>query len=224
MQKRILITTFFILFFSLPAYSIDKNTLFWKVRELVAGYADEIPLTDKSGKVYKVVNGKQLAFFYSVYLAIQEAAELQAEFYVVDDKDPNAFATLDEDGAYMIAFTFGMLDMIGMDKDEAAAIIGHELAHLKLEHYKEREEAEKKNQNNTMFSAAATKYTRDNERESDYLGAIWAVEAGYDPEGAVRVQEKLYKLSKRHIGFSGSHPLSIERVTVLKSLARRLKK
>ena len=31
-----------------------------------------------------------------------------------------------------------------------------------------------------------TKYSRDNEREADYLGAIWAVEAGYDPQGAVR--------------------------------------
>ena len=114
-----------------------------------------------------------------------------------------------------------MLEMIGMDADAAAGIIGHELAHLKLNHMEERKEAIK-NSSTTTFSASATKYTRDNERESDYLGAIWAVEAGYDPAGAVRVHEKLYKVSKRHVGFSGSHPSSIERITILKSLVRRL--
>ena len=81
-----------------------------------------------------------------------------------------------------------------------------------------------KNAPQTTFSASATKYTRDNERESDYLGAIWSVEAGYDPAGAVRVHEKLYKVNKRHSGFSGSHPSSIERLTILKSLVRRLSK
>ena len=74
-----------------------------------------------------------------------------------------------------------------------------------------------------MRTAANTKYSRDNEREADYLGAIWAVEAGYDPQGAVRLQELVYKKT-RHLsgGFSGSHPSPIERITKLKSLARRL--
>ena len=119
----------------------------------------------------------------------------------------------------IIGINFGMLDLLGLDVHMAAALIGHELGHLKLDHG-----AESKTRRRTdMLSAAGTRYSRDNEREADYLGAIWAVEAGYDPNGAVRLQELVYKKTK-HLsgGFSGSHPSSIERITKLKSLARRL--
>ena len=119
----------------------------------------------------------------------------------------------------IIGINFGMLDLLGLDVHMAAALIGHELGHLKLDHGKDH----KNRRRSDMRTAANTKYSRDNEREADYLGAIWAVEAGYDPQGAVRLQELVYKKT-RHLsgGFSGSHPSSIERITKLKSLARRL--
>ncbi len=129
---------------------------------------------------------------------------------------------IDEENAVdvnIIGINFAMLDMLGLDVHMAAALIGHELGHLKLNHGDDH----KKNSRADIRNAANTKYSRDNEREADYLGAIWAVEAGYDPAGAVRLQELLYKKTK-HLkgGFSGSHPSSIERITKLKSLARRL--
>ena len=129
---------------------------------------------------------------------------------------------VDEENAVeinIIGINFGMLDLLGLDVHMAAALIGHELGHLKLDHG----EDNKTRRRTDMRTAANTKYSRDNEREADYLGAIWAVEAGYDPQGAVRLQELVYKKT-RHLsgGFSGSHPSSIERITKLKSLARRL--
>ena len=119
----------------------------------------------------------------------------------------------------IVGINFGMLELLGLDVHMAAALIGHELGHLKLNHG----EDNKTRRRTDMLTASNTKYSRDNEREADYLGAIWAVEAGYDPNGAVRLQELVYKKSK-HLsgGFSGSHPSSIERITKLKSLARRL--
>ena len=119
----------------------------------------------------------------------------------------------------IIGINFAMLDLLGVDVHMAAALIGHELGHLKLNHGAEN----KKKRTSDLRTAAATRYSRDNEREADYLGAIWAVEAGYDPAGAVRLQELVYKRTK-HLpgGFSGSHPSSIERIAKLKSLARRL--
>ena len=129
---------------------------------------------------------------------------------------------IEEDNAVeinIIGINFAMLDLLGLDVHMAAALIGHELGHLKLNHGEDH-----KTQGKTdIRTASNTRYSRDNEREADYLGAIWAVEAGYDPEGAVRLQELLYKKTK-HLsgGFSGSHPSSIERITKLKSLARRL--
>lgn len=119
----------------------------------------------------------------------------------------------------IIGVNFAMLDLLGLDVHMAAALIGHELGHLKLNHGAEN----KKRRSSDLRTAANTRYSRDNEREADYLGAIWAVEAGYDPAGAVRLQELVYKKTK-HLpgGFSGSHPSSIERIAKLKSLARRL--
>ena len=217
--------------FTFPALAAGGNDspMVWRVKDLVGAPMDVIKLRDERERVVGTVQTKQMLLLYSAYVAIQEAAEIYAELFIVGEKAPNAFATMgkvhpdDEEDRNIIGFTFGMLDMIGMDVDAAAAIIGHELAHLKLNHHEERKEA-MKNSRNTSFTASATKYTRDNERESDYLGAIWSVEAGYDPAGAVRVHEKLYKVNKRNVGFSGSHPSSIERLTILKSLVRRLSK
>lgn len=216
---------------SLPANSAGRNQgpHVWRIKDLVGAPMDVIPLRDERERVIAKVETKQMLLIYSAYVGMQEAAELYAELFILSGDDPNAFATRgklqedDEDEQNIIGFTIGMLNMIGNDVDAAAAIIGHELAHLKLNHIDERKEANKSSAASS-FSAASTKYTRDNERESDYLGAIWAVEAGYDPAGAVRVHEKLYKVSKRHVGFSGSHPSSIERLTILKSLVRRLSK
>ena len=129
---------------------------------------------------------------------------------------------IDEENAVeinIVGINFGMLNLLGLDVHMAAALIGHELGHLKLNHG----EDNKTRRRTDIMTASNTKYSRDNEREADYLGAIWAVEAGYDPNGAVRLQELVYKKTK-HLsgGFSGSHPSSIERITKLKSLARRL--
>ncbi len=200
-----------------------------KLEELARAYAEEIVIRDNRGLKVRTLDGRQMALLYAVYVAMREAAELDAEFYITSGDNPNAFATVgkinkEEEERNIIGFNFGMLDLIGMDMDAAAAIIGHELAHLKLKHIDvAKEKARNPQQHGGIFSAAATRYSRDHERESDYLGVVWAIEAGYDPQGAVRVQEQLYRLSKRRPGgFSGSHPSSIERITVLKSLVRRL--
>ncbi len=119
----------------------------------------------------------------------------------------------------IVKINFAMLDLLRLDIHMAAALIGHELAHLKLNHGDERKDKPRSNKLNVTI----TRYSRDNEREADYLGAIWAVEAGYDPHGAVRLRELLYK-TRKHLsgGYTGTHPSSIERMSRMKSLARRL--
>jgi len=37
-----------------------------------------------------------------------------------------------------------------------------------------------------------TSDSQGNESETSYLGAIWAVEAKYEPHGAVRLHEEIY--------------------------------
>jgi predicted Zn-dependent protease len=195
----------------------------WLVRELAKAPTDTLPLRDARDRVVKTIPSSQAVYLYAVFTGLLEAAELEAEFYLIEGKDPNAMATLGEKGENVIVINFAMLDLLGDDLHALAAVIGHEMAHLKLDHYQDKVDALQRNQD-SMITAANTKYSRDNEREADYLGMIWSIEAGYDPEGAVRAQEALYKLARHGGMFVGSHPSSIERITVLKSLARRLKK
>ena len=68
-----------------------------------------------------------------------------------------------------------------------------------------------------------TKFSRDQERASDYLGAIWAIESGYDAWGASRFHERLLRANGNHgIPFLQSHPTSKERVRTLSEMAVRL--
>jgi predicted Zn-dependent protease len=64
-----------------------------------------------------------------------------------------------------------------------------------------------------------TAYSREDEREADALGVEYAITAGYDPNGAVRLQEKLLKASSGPlIPFLSSHPTGRERIENLKTL------
>ncbi|MEJ8566361.1 M48 family metallopeptidase [Elongatibacter sediminis] len=194
----------------------------WRVKDLIQATEPKIQLRDRRNRILHEVEVAQLVYLYAVMSAIEEAAEIGADLYIVPGNSPNAFAGNGNAGENIVGINFAMLDLIGKDVHAAAAILGHELAHLKLNHREDLEKAQNRAPS-SVFSASGTRYSRDNEREADYLGMIWSVEAGYDPQGAVRVHETLYKLSKTSpSGFSGSHPSSIERITVLKSMARRL--
>ncbi len=195
----------------------------WRVSDLARSPVENIKLRNEQGHLLKTISAKQMVYLYAAMSSIAEASEISADFIIVDGDLANAFAGSTEDGTNFVAINFSMLDILGTNLDIAAALIGHELAHLKLNHG----EISKKNieQNRGKdFSAANTRYSRDNERDADYLGAIWAIEAGYDPKGAVALQEALYAQSKKiaSSSFNVSHPSSIERITILKSLVRRL--
>ncbi len=221
MRQKTLILGLVTLFFT--QYSTaDEGPKAWRIKDLAEVPAEKVELRDKRERLVRTVAVDEMVYLYAVMTGIEEVAEIHAEFFLVEGKDPNAFAGKGENGENMVGINSAMLDLVGKDVHAAAAIIGHELAHLKLNHGEESRKARKNNPNAT-FTAASTKYSRDNEREADYLGVIWAIEAGYDPNGAVRVHEELYRISKSRAGsFVGSHPSSIERITILKSLVRRL--
>lgn len=117
-----------------------------------------------------------------------------------------------------IGINFKMLDMLGTDVHMVAALIGHELAHLRLDHGAEHRGKPSRHEQDVD----SARYRRDNEREADYLGIIWAVEAGYDPEGAVRLRDNPIRKRGACRGYCITHPLSVERIMKSKSLARRL--
>lgn len=224
MNNKAIISFFVSLLLCITTHSYaDTDIYSWRVSDLARSPVEEIKLRNQQDRVIKIVSAKQMVYLYSAMGSISKAAEINADFLIVDGILANAFAGYTENGTNFIAINFAMLDILNTNMDMTAALIGHELAHLKLNHG----EINKKNLDLTRgkdFSAASTRYSRDNEREADYLGTIWAVESGYDPKGAIALQEALYAQSKKTalMSFNVSHPSGIERITILKSLVRRL--
>jgi predicted Zn-dependent protease len=173
------------------------------------------------------------------HFRVTRAAEVQAELFVTDGNDPNAFAGM-HNGKSMIAVNFGMLKLIGEAIDEFAALVGHEAAHLAKNHGESaRNRANTLNAVGTLFAMGLgaagvpvggtvagltvdlidSAYSRDDEREADTLGIGYAQAAGYDPYGAVRLHEKLAKVSgPRLLPFLSSHPGGTERAEAIKAL------
>ena len=133
------------------------------------------------------------------------------EFVAIDDKVPNAFAM---PGGKVGVHT-GLMPIAAND-DGLAAIIGHEIAHVTLEHSSERA-SQQLLSNVALISANVglsvagvsgagditkalgvganigllSPYSRVHEREADRLGLIYMARAGYDPRKAPDVWRRM---------------------------------
>lgn len=216
----------------------------WNIRDIVAANSDVIELRSRERLLLGKVSATQMRVLYAVKSSIEAVAELPVELLIVDGKSPNAFAGKGRNGENIIGINLAMLDILGLDVHAAAALIGHEIAHLKLAHGAER--AKQRAGSGIMkvlggvalgslgvpagglisditVTAIETSYSRDNELEADYLGAIWAVEADYEAEGAARLHEAMYEKSRHSpTPFLSTHPSGPERIASLRELAARL--
>ncbi len=140
----------------------------------------------------------------------------------------NAYATFTG-----IKFTSGMVHFAG-DEDELAIIMGHELAHLTSKHLP-------KNISVAALCGALggltgpfapwttqalyAPYSRKNEREPDYIGLIYAHNAGYNIErGAILWKRFALEIPKsRSKSFLRSHPASPERILRVKKVVELIK-
>jgi predicted Zn-dependent protease len=174
--------------------------------------------------------------------------ELDFEFSILNDSTPNAWAL----PGGKIVINRGLL--INLDSEaELAAVLGHEIVHSDAAHGARAQSKGVLTQagavvsmvilGSTIDSQAARevammvpalgsqlltqKYGRDAERESDEYGMLYMSESGYDPQGAVELQEKFVKLSERRdpdwvSGLFASHPPSMERVNNNRQTAKTL--
>jgi predicted Zn-dependent protease len=164
--------------------------------------------------------------------------ELDFEFSILNDSLPNAWAL----PGGKIVINRGLL--INLDSEaELAAVLGHEIVHSDAAHGARAQSKGMLTQagavvsmvvlGSTIDSQAARevammvpalgaqlmtqKYGRDAEREADEFGMLYMSESGYDPQGAVELQETFVELSKARdpdwiSGLFASHPPSMERV------------
>ena len=161
-------------------------------------------------------------------------AGLDPKFIICADRVPNAFATLTPSGP-VVGVTAGMLAVTGDDRNMAAAIIGHELAHHSKRHVDEGRQTqavinligavvgvvlEAKAQRGGAAPGDAwrlaqfgttlvsRKFSRDQEREADQTGFDYMVRAGYDPRGSIALSQRMLAVSRRDgsTGFFDTHP------------------
>lgn len=140
----------------------------------------------------------------------------------------------------------GMMDKLKATDDELAAVIGHEIAHALREHGRERMSqafvqqfglkalasmvggtagsvaAQGADMGSQLFFALPN--GREQERESDRMGLELAARAGYDPDAAVTLWQKMSSGNKgAPPEFFSTHPASENRIADLKALSPKMK-
>ncbi len=187
------------------------------------------------------VGGKLVAA--SRRLAVTER-DLPYEFVVLNSSVPNAWAL---PGGKM-AVNRGLLTEINSEA-ELAAVLGHEIVHAAARHSAKQMERSTWLQIGVIGTAILTgdsgysdlavggaavgaqlisqSYGRGAELQSDEYGMRYMSDAGYDPQGAIALQETFVRLSEGRAtdwlsGLFASHPPSRERVEANKRTAATL--
>ena len=155
------------------------------------------------------------------------------EVNLIASKDVNAFCM----PGGKIAFFTGLLTQIQPSDDEIAMVMGHEMAHALREH--SREQLAKNQATNLgirlgasllglgdMGTAAANlggqllslKFSRGDETEADLVGLELAARAGYNPQAAVNLWEKMGRITGNGgVGFLSTHPTGPDRIRILQA-------
>lgn len=167
-------------------------------------------------------------------VAAQSGVSLPYQFVVLNNSVPNAWAL----PGGKIAINRGLLTEL-KSESELAAVLGHEAVHAAARHTAKQISRSQIMQVGVAATAIATsdsdygnlvagganlaaqlslsKYGRGAELESDLYGMQYMSKAGYDPQGAVALQETFVRLSEGRqsdwlTGLFASHPPSRERV------------
>jgi predicted Zn-dependent protease len=161
-------------------------------------------------------------------LSPQDRNTWDYRFRVIESKEVNAFAL---PGGNMFMFT-GLMDRIGSD-DELAAVTGHEMTHVRKQHWAKSVANQQKRDlglsillglthaNSTWQTLAGVgdtlftlKYSRSEEDEADAGGLENMVAAGYDPHGMLDLFHTLQTASPGGSPpeFLSDHPLTSDRI------------
>ena len=214
----------------------------WDVEQIfLATNEREVLLVDEQGNAVKSYKRDYIGNILSVWDDIQGVSSYRAALKFAPGMSPNAYAGK-SNGEKIVVVNFAMIELLKTDFDAWAGLLGHEIAHLKLNHQREALKrkiplkivdwlVERSDPSKAVGFASSLitngidmNYSRKHERESDYSGTVWAYRAGYDPMGAVSLHKALAKEDKiGGVPFLRSHPTSKERVENLTKLAWELK-
>lgn len=160
------------------------------------------------------------------------------EYHLVDNKEANAWCM---PGGKIVVYT-GLLPYT-QNEAALAVVMGHEVSHAIFQHGNERmsqemgaeavnlglqvalanKPAETQNLFLSAFGAGAQvgvllPFSRKHELEADHYGLIWAAMAGYNPQEAIPLWERMEKAGggQRPPEFLSTHPSEGKRIDELK--------
>jgi len=156
------------------------------------------------------------------------------EVNLLGSKEINAFCM----PGGKIAFYTGILDQLKLTDDEAAMIMGHEMAHALREHARAR--IAKSQGTSTLLSLGSQllglgelgnvaasvgtqlltlRFSRDDETDADLVGLELAARGGYNPQASVSLWQKMAQASGGAGGpsFLSTHPSGPQRIQELQS-------
>jgi len=163
-----------------------------------------------------------------------DAAQWQWEVALIDSEELNASCG---PGGKIIFYT-GLIDRLNLTDDEIAAVMGHEIAHALREHGRE---AMSKayavqmakqgagallglGETSMAMADVAVEYgmtlpnSRSNENEADLIGLELAARAGYDPNAAITLWQKMSQAGSGGTPqFMSTHPSPGNRTAALQA-------
>ena len=175
-----------------------------------------------------------------------DATQWKWEVNVEHNDELNAYCM---PGGKIMVYT-GLMDKLKATDDELAAVIGHEIAHALREHGRERMSQAYVQQfglqalgavlsssagavvGNASMQAAnmgsqlffALPNGREQEREADKIGLELAARAGYNPDAAVTLWQKMEaQAGATPPEFLSTHPASASRIAELRALAPKVR-
>lgn len=164
-----------------------------------------------------------------------DAARWNWEVHTIKSNELNAFVM----PGGKIMFYSGIIDRLNLTDDEIAAIMGHEMSHALREHSRERLSREYATQTGIGVAASvfglsqgqaqlanlagdfgiSRPHSRTQESEADQIGLELMARAGYNPQAAISLWQKMQRASEGEPPqFLSTHPASSTRISQLQSL------
>lgn len=168
-----------------------------------------------------------------------DAAQWKWEVHVLKSDDVNAWCM---PGGKIAVYT-GLINQIKPTDAELAAVIGHEMAHALREHSREQVSQQMATNMGLSVLSAVTgtggtadlgtalsnvmftlPNSRTHETEADRIGVELAARAGYDPNAAVTLWQKMGVLSGSNAQpeFLSTHPSAASRISDLQKIAAQM--
>ena len=164
-----------------------------------------------------------------------DAADWKWEVHTIKSNDLNAFVV---PGGKIMFYT-GIIDRLNLTDDEIAAIMGHEIAHVLREHSRERISSAYATQAGLGIAASvfglsqgqaqlasiasdlgiSRPHSRIQESEADKVGLALMAKAGYNPNAAISLWQKMQQAAGGSPPqFLSTHPSSGSRIATIQSL------